>query len=62
MASRKGGLAPAEGRGGQASTSGLGPSLGTTRNRSEVFFKYRRQVRGVSAGDAHLPGTNGDAG
>lgn len=32
-------------RGGIASTSGVAPSLGTTRNRTELFLKYRRQAR-----------------
>lgn len=32
-------------RGGIASTSSAGPSLGTTRNRTELFLKYRRQAR-----------------
>lgn len=42
-----GGVVEVEARGGTASTSGAAP-LGTTRNRTELFLKYRRQARGSS--------------
>ncbi len=45
-------------RGGVASTSGVAPSLGTTRNRTELFLKYRRQAR---AADRPLNGAPGAA-
>lgn len=45
-----GGAVEVEARGGGASTSGSsaggGAPLGTTRNRTDLFLKYRRQARG----------------
>ncbi len=43
-----GGVVEVEARGGTASTSGAAAPLGTTRNRTELFLKYRRQARGSS--------------
>lgn len=46
-----GGMVELEARGGAAGPSGAGGSgapLGTTRNRTELFLKYRRQARGTS--------------
>lgn len=44
-----GGAVEVDARGGGASTSsGGGAPLGTTRNRTELFLKYRRQARGSS--------------
>lgn len=34
--------------GGGTSSSGGGAPLGTTRNRTDLFLKYRRQARGGS--------------
>ena len=49
-------------RGGVASTSGLPPSLGTTRNRTELFLKYRRQARAAERpfNPSELPGAATD--
>jgi hypothetical protein len=33
-------------------------SLGTSRNRSELFFKYRRQARGAERPFTAAPGTD----
>lgn len=41
-----GGAAEADGR-AAPSTSGMG-TIGTTRNRTDLFLKYRRQARGGS--------------
>ncbi|KAL4422633.1 hypothetical protein ABPG75_008830 [Micractinium tetrahymenae] len=45
-----GGLVEVDARGGGPSTSGggSGAPLGTTRNRTDLFLKYRRQARGSS--------------
>lgn len=43
-----GGAVEVDARGGGPSTSGSGAPLGTTRNRTELFLKYRRQARGSS--------------
>jgi hypothetical protein len=55
MASRGRGGGDTEARGGPASTSGA--TMGTTRNRTELFFKYRRQAHGLMADLAAAPGT-----
>ncbi len=44
-----GGVVELEARGGAAGgSSGGAAPLGTTRNRTELFLKYRRQARGSS--------------
>lgn len=49
-------------RGGGASTSGSGGNgpLGTSRNRTDLFLKYRRQARGGSRPLAAPGTTNGE--
>ncbi len=38
----------ARGGGGASTSGGGGAPLGTTRNRTDLFLKYRRQARGGS--------------
>jgi hypothetical protein len=45
-------------RGGIASTSSAGPSLGTTRNRTELFQKYRRLARAADRPFNAAPGSS----
>lgn len=44
-------------KGGSASTSGTPQNLGTTRNRTELFLKYRRQALGSRRAFPDAPGT-----
>lgn len=51
-----GGVVEVDARGGGASSASGAAPLGTTRNRTELFLKYRRQARGGSR-PLTLPGS-----